>query len=148
MRRQLPQVETGTEPCCSGDDKAFVRPGARSQTGDRFPVSCHGQKACRSDKLSIAGGAQSSSDFPIGLAFSQTFDVLKSSFWRFLVISAIPIVAFFVAGFEGARGAAVIAGIATVLGVLLNFILQSVIVYGAIQEMRGRGFDFAEAAGH
>jgi hypothetical protein len=86
----------------------------------------------------------------IGTALSQATSVLMRAPGSFLLLSVIPFIPAIVVTLGGVRPTSLsqvywTIGIMLVLQILLTFMIQTVIIYGAFQELRGQRFSLGEA---
>lgn len=99
---------------------------------------------------SLAAGI-SRSDFSIGTLISSTFGVLHRAFGKFIALAIIPVIPTVLGLFliaEPAPGTPPNLGLIWVpalLSTILLFMIQGATIYGATNEMRGRGFSVGEA---
>lgn len=95
----------------------------------------------------------SAGNFSIGALLSGAFSILHSALPRFLALSAIPLIpsliSIFLFGPPDPKNPGAYftggAGIASIISLMLYFIIQGSMVYGAFNEMRGRQFSVGEA---
>ncbi len=97
---------------------------------------------------------QSSGSFNIGELLGTSFRILHAALPRFIALALIPVLPLLAALFglgsmedpAELAGGAVVTGIGiTILVLVLYFMMQGAMTYGAFCEMRGRGFTVGEA---
>ena len=87
-------------------------------------------------------------EFRIGEVLSLSFQVLHKGLWKFLALSVLPVVPALAMGFGAAvdpQSAVAIGFVALLLFIIFGMIAQAALVYGALEELRGKGFTIADA---
>jgi hypothetical protein len=86
------------------------------------------------------GPASVEDDFRVGRVLSRSFAILLRKLPQFVGLSAIAVLPNLVLPFLAAGRSGLLSGVAGILGFILPFIVQAVILYGAFQVMRGLPF--------
>jgi hypothetical protein len=79
-------------------------------------------------------------DFRVGRVLSRSLDILVRNLPQFVGLSAIAVLPNLVVPFLAAGRNGLLSAVAGILGFILPFIVQAVILYGAFQVMRGQAF--------
>ena len=87
-------------------------------------------------------------EFRIGEVLSLSFQILHRGLWKFLALSVLPVVPYLAMGFGTAvdrQSAVAITFVAMLLFIIFGMIAQAALVYGAMEELRGRNFAIGDA---
>jgi len=87
-------------------------------------------------------------EFRIGEVLSLSFQVLHKALGKFLALSVLPVIPALVIGFGAAidpQSAMAIGVVALLLFIIFGMIAQAALVYGALEELRGRSFTIGDA---
>ena len=77
-------------------------------------------------------------EFRIGPIFTRSWSIYAANFLIFTVVAIVTVLPHQLGGDPQTTGGAVQTFVATIVGWILQFIGQAVILYGAFQAMRGR----------
>ena len=99
--------------------------------------------------MSMSAGAALGAPFRVGAALSRALDVFRAGFFKFIVLTALPMAPVLVLEIAGAQLPASeqggLSGLSTILQYVLGALATGTCLYGAYQIMRGKPFTVGES---